>query len=48
MKNIIEGDTSVKKLFRDTKTQTYDTSLEEYGDLRAQEPTVEGNFRLTL
>ena len=48
MKNIIEGDTTIKKLYKDTKTQTYDTSLEEYGDLRVQEPTIEGNFRMTL
>jgi len=27
---------------------TYDTYMEEYGDLRAQESTIDGNFRLTL
>ncbi|EDZ62459.1 hypothetical protein CBGD1_375 [Sulfurimonas gotlandica GD1] len=48
MKNIIEGDSDIKTLFKDTKAQTYDTSLEEYGDVRAQEPTIEGNFRLSL
>jgi hypothetical protein len=29
-------------------TETYQTSLEEYGDSRTQEPTVEGNFRMRL
>jgi len=48
MKNIIKGDDSIKALYKNTKTQTYDTSMEEYGDLRAQEPTIDGNFRLTL
>jgi len=48
MKNIINGDESIKSLYKNTKAQTYDTSMEEYGDLRAQEPTIEGNFRLTL
>ena len=48
MKNILEGDTSIKQLYKDTKTQTYDTSIEEYGDSRTQEPTIEGNFRMEL
>ena len=48
MKNIINGDRNIKTLFRDVKSQTYDTSLEEYGDIRTQEPTVEGNYRLSL
>ena len=48
MKNIIEGDKDVKTLFKDTKSQTYETSLEEYGNLRVQEPTVEGNYRMSL
>jgi hypothetical protein len=48
MKNIIEGDRDIKTLFRDVKSQTYDTSLEEYGDIRVQEPTIEGNFRIRL
>ncbi len=48
MKNIIEGDKNIKTLYKDTKSQTYDTSLEEYGDSRTQEPTIDGNFRLSL
>ena len=48
MKNILEGDTSIKQLYKDTKTQTYDISIEEYGDSRTQEPTIEGNFRMEL
>jgi len=48
MKNIIEGDLDIKTLYKDTKSQTYDTSLEEYGDSRTQEPTIDGNFRLSL
>lgn len=48
LKNIIEGKSDIKTLFKDTKKQTYDTSLIEYGDLRVQEPTIVGNFRLSL
>ena len=48
MKNIINGDTDIKTLFKNTKTQTYNTSMQEYGDSRTQEPTVDGNFRLSL
>ncbi|MDF1883839.1 caspase family protein [Sulfurimonas sp. SAG-AH-194-C21] len=48
MKNIIEGGTTIKKLYKDTKIQTYETSIEEYGDSRTQEPTIEGNFRMEL
>ncbi|MCW8837755.1 MAG: caspase family protein [Thiovulaceae bacterium] len=48
MKNIIEGDTDIKQLYKSIKEQTYDTSIEEYGDLRIQEPTIEGNYRMSL
>jgi len=48
MQNILEGDLDIKSLYKDTKNETYQTSLEEYGDSRTQEPTVEGNFRLKL
>jgi hypothetical protein len=48
MKNILKGDTSIKKLFKDTKSQTYNASLEEYGDSRTQEPSIDGNFRMKL
>jgi len=48
MKNIIEGDSTIKQIYKDTKDQTYDVSLEEYGDSRTQEPTIEGNYRLDI
>ena len=48
MKNLIEGKKSVKELYRNTKSQTYETSLEEYGDGRTQDPTIEGNYRMSL
>ena len=48
MKNILEGKTDIGTLYKDTKSETYDTSIQEYGDLRTQEPTVDGNFRLSL
>jgi len=48
MKNLIEGKKSVKELYRNTKSQTYETSLEEYGDGRTQDPTIVGNFRMSL
>ena len=48
MKNIIEGNKNIKTIYKDTKSQTYDTSLEEYGNLRTQEPTIDGNIRLSL
>ncbi len=48
MQNILEGKTDIRKLYKETKKETYNTSLEEYGDIRVQEPTVQGNFRLAL
>ena len=48
MKNILEGKTDIQTLFKDTKDETYDTSMKEYGDLRVQEPTIDGNFRMSL
>jgi hypothetical protein len=48
MKNILNGDRNIRKLYLDTKRMTYKTSLEEYGDLRVQEPTIEGNFKTGL
>ena len=38
----------IKSLFKNTKSQTYDTSYEEYGDNRLQEPTYDGNYRMKL
>ena len=48
MKNILEGNNDIKTLYKNSKSQTYDTSLEEYGDLRVQEPSIVGNFGLSL
>ncbi len=48
MKNILEGDREIRKLYKDVKSQTYETSFKEYGDLRVQEPTIEGNARMKL
>jgi hypothetical protein len=48
MKNILNGDTTIKALYKDTKQATYKTSIEEYGDSRTQEPSIEGNFRMKL
>ncbi|MDA7816906.1 caspase family protein [Sulfurimonas sp.] len=48
MKNMLEGDKDIKTLYKDTKAQTYETSIQEYGDGRTQEPTIDGNFRLSL
>ncbi|MDF1874227.1 caspase family protein [Sulfurimonas sp. SAG-AH-194-I05] len=48
MKNIISGDTQVKTLFKNIKTQTYRTSREEYGDVRLQEPTIDGNHTMRI
>jgi uncharacterized caspase-like protein len=48
IKNIIKGTKDIKTLYKDTKSKTYETSLEEYGDLRVQEPTINGNYRMKL
>ena len=48
MKNIIDGDMDIKSLHKDTKKETYQTSYEEYGDMRVQEPTLQGNDGLKL
>lgn len=48
MENILEDKKDIKYLYKETKKETYETSLSEYGDIRVQEPTIEGNFRLSL
>jgi hypothetical protein len=48
MKNIIEGKTDVKSLYKKVKSQTYDTSIKEYGDSRTQSPSFDGNLGLKL
>jgi hypothetical protein len=48
MKNILKGDKTIKKLYSDTKTETYKTSVREFGDLRVQTPTINGNYNLGL
>ena len=48
MRDLINGHDDIKTLFRSTYADTKETSFEEYGDLRVQEPTIEGNFRLSL
>ena len=48
MKNIINNKNNIKILFLKTKNQTYDTSFSEYGDLRVQEPTSDGNLKMNL
>lgn len=48
IKNIIDGERNIKSLFKKTKEQTYQTSMEQYGDLRVQEPTIDGNSRMGL
>lgn len=48
MKNLLEGKSDVATLYKEAKAQTYQASLEEYGDLRVQEPTIEGNARMGL
>ena len=38
----------INSVCKQVKSETYDLSLQEYGDLRAQEPTIEGNGKLLL
>jgi hypothetical protein len=48
MKSILEGESEIKDLYKSVKKLTYGTSMKEYGDLRVQEPTIEGNARMML
>jgi 5S rRNA maturation endonuclease (ribonuclease M5) len=48
MKNIIEGKKDIKSLYKNIKKQTYQTSYEEYGDMRVQEPQIYGNKNFGL
>ncbi len=51
MKSILESDTqniNISDIYKQIKNETYDASLQEYGDLRAQEPQIEGNENLKL
>ena len=38
----------VKDFYKEIKSETYDASLQEYGDNRTQEPTISGNESLDL
>jgi hypothetical protein len=49
MKNILESnENTISKLFKNIKNETYEASVQEYGDGRTQEPTIEGNANLGL
>lgn len=48
MKNILNGDTNIKDLYKNSKQETYDASLEEYGNGRTQDPQIDGNIRMSL
>jgi hypothetical protein len=48
MKNLLEGKADIRTLYKETKSQTYSTSIKEYGDLRVQEPTLQGNYRMSF
>jgi hypothetical protein len=46
MKSIADGATNLKSIYRNAYKLTKSTSRKLYGDLRLQEPTIEGNARL--
>ena len=48
IKNILNGDTNIKDLYKNSKQETYDASLEEYGNGRTQDPQIDGNIRMSL
>lgn len=51
MKNILENQNphmQISEVYTKIKNETYEASLEEYGDLRTQEPQIEGNEKMKL
>ena len=48
IKDIIDGTKHIKGFFKDVKNQVYENSLQNYGESKAQEPSIHGNLRLTL
>ena len=51
MKNILENPNphmQISEVYTKIKNETYEASLEEYGDLRTQEPQIEGNEKMKL
>lgn len=51
MKDLLTSDLQnkpIQELYKAVKNETYDASLQEYGDNRTQEPTINGNESLGL
>lgn len=51
MKDLLTNDLygkTINDIYKNVKNQTYDASLEEYGDNRTQEPTISGNEAMRL
>ncbi len=48
MKDLIGGKADMSALYNSVYNQTKNTSFELYGDLRVQEPSIDGNLKLEL
>ena len=48
IKDIIGGTKHIKGFFKTMQGQIYDTSIAEYGEEKVQEPSINGNLRLSL
>ncbi len=48
MKSILEGKQDINSIHRNTYRKVKNTSTSEYGDLRVQHPTIDGNRELKL
>lgn len=48
MKDLIKGSSDMSTLYNQVYRQTKNTSYELYGDLRVQEPSIDGNKKLKL
>ncbi|GEM_PF-1194514 len=48
MEELLRGTQDIATLFKSARARTYDTSRKLYGELREQEPVIEGNSKLEL
>ena len=48
IEELIKGERDIKKLYGKVYKNTKEKTLETYGDMRVQEPTVEGNVKIGL
>jgi hypothetical protein len=48
MQELLKGERNIQELYGKVYKQTKETTRENYGDMRLQEPTLDGNEKIEL